>query len=62
MCGGSVRPLIDALRSLQEAGVIGFLQGLIGLRDEGRGPLDALLAVGDLLRQLAQPLGLERYF
>lgn len=42
--------------------MIGFLQGLIGLRDEGRGPLDALLAVGDLLRQLAQPLCLERYF
>lgn len=40
--------------------MIGFLQCLIGLRDEGRGPLDALLAVGDLLRQLPKPLRLER--
>ncbi|TNN37335.1 hypothetical protein EYF80_052501 [Liparis tanakae] len=54
------RPLVDGLGGLQEAGVVGFLQSLIGLRDEGRGPLDALLAVGDLLGELPNPLGLGK--
>lgn len=40
--------------------MIGFFQSLIGLCDEGRGPLDALLAVGDLLGELPKPLRLER--
>ena len=39
--------------------MIGFLQRLIGLRDEGGGPLDALLAVGDLLGELPNPLCLH---
>lgn len=56
----AVRPLVDALGGLQEASVIGFFQCLIGLRDEGRGPLDALLAVGDLLGELPKPLCLGR--
>lgn len=55
-----VWPLVNALGSLQEAGVIGLFQGLVGLRDEGRRPLDALLAVGYLLRKLPKPLRLER--
>lgn len=38
--------------------MVGFLQRLIGLRDEGGGPLDALLAVGDLLGELADPMRL----
>lgn len=40
--------------------MIGFLQCLVGLRDEGRGPIDALLAVGDLLRELPKSLRLAR--
>lgn len=40
--------------------MIGFLKRLIGLRDEGGGPLDALLAVGDLLGELPNPLCLGR--
>lgn len=39
--------------------MIGLLQRLVGLRDEGGGSLDALLAVGDLLRQLPEPLRLQ---
>lgn len=52
-------PFIDALGRLQEASVIRFLQCLIGLCDEGRGSLDALLAVGNLLGQLPKPLSLK---
>lgn len=55
-----VWPLVDALGRLQEAGVVGLFQGLVGLRDEGRRPLNALLAVGYLLRELPKPLRLER--
>lgn len=40
--------------------MVGLLQGLISLRDEGRRPLDALLAVGYLLRELPKSLRLER--
>lgn len=40
--------------------MVGFFQRLIGLRDERRGPLDALLAVGDLLGELPEPLCLWR--
>lgn len=40
--------------------MVGFLQRLVGLRDEGGGPLDALLAVGDLLGELPNPLCLEK--
>lgn len=40
--------------------MVGLLQRLVGLRDEGRGPLDALLAVGDLLGELPKPLSLGR--
>lgn len=40
--------------------MVGFFERLIGLHDEGRGPLDALLAVGDLLGELPEPLRLER--
>lgn len=42
-------PFGDTLGGLEESGVVRLLQGLIGLGDEGRGPLDALLTVGDLL-------------
>lgn len=61
-CLGRTRapwPLVDALGRLQEASVIRFLQRLVSLRDEGRGPLDALLAVGNLLGELSKPLSLE---
>lgn len=54
----SDRPLIDALGGLQEAGVVILLQRVVSLCDEGRGAFNALLAVGDLLRQLAEPLRL----
>lgn len=40
--------------------MIGLFQGLVSLCDEGRRPLDALLAVGYLLRKLPKPLCLER--
>ena len=40
--------------------MIGLFERLVGLRDEGRGPLDALLAVGDLLGEFPNPLCLER--
>lgn len=47
-------PLADALRRLEEAGVIRLLESLVGLSDEGGGPLHALLAAGDLLGELPQ--------
>lgn len=37
-----------------------LLESLVGLSDEGGGPLDALLAAGYLLGQLPQPHGLDR--
>lgn len=42
-------PLADAFSSLEEASVVGLLERVLGLSDEGRGPLDALLAAGYLL-------------
>lgn len=47
-------PLADALPRLEEAGVIGLLESLVGLGDEGGGPFHALLAAGDLLGELPQ--------
>lgn len=44
-----VSPLADAFSSLEEASVVGLLERLLGLSDEGGGPLDALLAAGYLL-------------
>ena len=60
VCVWAARPLVDALGGLQEASVIGFFQRLISLCDEGGGPLDALLAVGDLLREFPKPQCLQR--
>ena len=42
-------PLTDTFSCLQEASVVCLLEGLVGLRDEGGGPLDALFAAGYLL-------------
>lgn len=42
-------PLTDAFGCLQEASMVCLLEGLVGLSDEGGGPLDALLAAGYLL-------------
>lgn len=42
-------PLADAFSSLEEASVVGLLECLVGLSDEGRRPLDALLAAGNLV-------------
>lgn len=53
-------PLTDAFSSLEEASVVRLLERLVGLCDEGRGPLDALLAAGYLLGELPQPHGLGR--
>lgn len=53
-------PLTDAFGSLEEASVVRLLESLVGLSDEGGGPLDALLAAGYLLGQFPQPHGLAR--
>lgn len=42
-------PLTDAFSRLEEASVVCLLESLVGLSDEGGGPLDALLAAGYLL-------------
>lgn len=42
-------PLTDTFSRLKEAGVVRLLEGLVGLGDEGGGPLDALFAAGYLL-------------
>lgn len=42
-------PLTDTFSRLKEASVVRLLEGLVGLRDEGGGPLDALLTAGYLL-------------
>lgn len=55
---GPPSPLTDALRRLEEAGVIRLLESLVGLSDEGGGPFHALLAAGDLLGELPQAHGL----
>lgn len=44
-------PVCDALGALEKASMVGLLQSLISLGDEGRRPIDALLTVGDLLGQ-----------
>lgn len=43
-------PLTDAFSCLKETGVVALFEGLVGLSDEGGGPLDALLTAGNLLR------------
>lgn len=53
-------PLTDAFSSLEEASVVHLLERLVGLSDEGGGPLDALLAAGYLLGQLPQPHSLGK--
>lgn len=42
-------PLTDAFGRLEKASVVCLLESLVGLSDEGGGPLDALLAAGYLL-------------
>lgn len=42
-------PIASAFCRLEEASVVRLLQSLVGLSDEGGGPLDALLAAGYLL-------------
>lgn len=39
--------------------MVRLLERLVGLSDEGGGPLDALLAAGDLLGELPQPHSLS---
>lgn len=51
-------PLTDAFGRLKEASVVRLLEGLVGLRDEGWGPLDALFTAGYLLGELPQAHGL----
>lgn len=53
-------PLTDAFSTLEEASVVHLLERLVGLSDEGGGPLDALLAAGYLLGQLPQPHSLGK--
>lgn len=53
-CRAEAPPLTDALRRLEEAGVIRLLESLVGLSDEGGGPFHALFAAGDLLGELPQ--------
>lgn len=53
-------PLSDVLSSLQESRMIILLQRVFRLGDEGCRPLNALLAVCNLLSQLAKPHHLEQ--
>ena len=56
----SPSPLTDAFSRLQEASVVRLLESLVGLSDEGGGPLNALLAAGYLLGEFPQPHSLGR--
>lgn len=42
-------PLADTFSRLEEASVVCLLESVVGLSDEGGGPLDALFAAGYLL-------------
>lgn len=53
-------PLGDILSRLQEPRMIILLQRVFRLGDEGRRPLDALLAVCNLLSEFAKPHHLEK--
>lgn len=45
----ALSPLTDALSSLEEARVVRLLERLACLGNEGRGPVDTLLAAGYVL-------------